>query len=46
MLTLIYPKYHMEKQDDIKASYNINVNVNQRNDEREMLFRNKRRKNP
>ena len=36
----------MKKKDGIKASYNINVNVNLRNDEREMLFRNKRRKNP
>jgi len=36
----------MKRKDGIKASYNINVNVNQRNDEREMLFRNKRRKNP
>jgi len=36
----------MKRKDGIKASYNINVNVNLRNDEREMLFRNKRRKNP
>ena len=35
----------MKRKDGIKASYNINVNVNLRNDEREMLFRNKRRKN-
>ena len=46
MLTLIFPINDMKKKDGIKASYNINVNVNPGNDEREMLFRNKRRKNP